>query len=330
MPRFTNVTTAEEVCEALTSRIDGRTFLITGTSARGLGAKCTTALAKHSPAQLILVSRNKAKVDPVIEEINSIDAQVDVKFIRCELSDQDCVRKAAEDILNDASIKHIDVVINNAGIMAVAEYKVDNKGNELQLSANHIGQFLLTNLIMPKIIAAGPGARIVNHTSMGHRLSPFHFDDPKFSEGKESNSAGADDPWAAYGQSKTANILFSVELARRLEDRHVQAYAVHPGLILSTGLAGDMDFLKEVPAMVAAMERNNPGAEWPTDGHVKSDAQGAASALVAALDPELAERSGSYIDDCVVGKPMAYAIDPDNAKKLWVYSEDVVGQKFDL
>ncbi|KAK7749570.1 hypothetical protein SLS53_000146 [Cytospora paraplurivora] len=324
MSRFTNVSTAEEVCEAFTSRINGRTFLITGTSARGLGAKCTAALAKHSPAQLILVSRNKAKVEPVLEEMSSIDAQVDVKFVPCELSDQDSVRKAAEDILNDASIKHIDVVINNAGIMAVAEYKVDNKGNELQLSSNHIGHFLLTNLIMPKIMAAGPGARIVNHTSTGHRLSPFHFDDPTFSEGKEY------DPWAAYGQSKTANILFSVELARRLKHRHIQAYAVHPGLILTTSLAGDMDFSKEGPAMVAAIEKNNPGVQWPTDGHVKSDAQGAASALVAALDPELVESSGSYIDDCVVGKPMAYAIDPDNAKKLWAYSEEVVGQKFDL
>lgn len=191
MPKFTNVTTAEEACEAFTSRINGRNFLITGTSARGLGAKCTTALAKHSPAQLILVSRNRAKVEPVIDEIHSIDAHVDVKFVPCELSDQDSVRKAAGDILNDTRIKHIDVVINNAGIMAAAEYEVDSRGNELQLSANHIGHFLLTNLIMPKIIAAGPGARIVNHTSHGHGLSPFRFDDPNFGEGKECKWASS-------------------------------------------------------------------------------------------------------------------------------------------
>lgn len=91
-----------------------------------------------------------------------------------------------------------------------------------------------------------------------------------------------------------------------------------------------MDFSKEGPALVAAVRKNNPGVEWSPGDHVKSDAQGAASALVAALDPELAESSGSYIDDCVVGRPMAYAVDPDNAKKLWAYSEEVVGQKFDF
>ncbi|ROW06160.1 hypothetical protein VMCG_04473 [Cytospora schulzeri] len=326
MPKFTKETPAEDVCETFSSRIQGRTFLITGTSARGLGAKIATTLAKHSPAQLILVSRNKAKVDPVIEEIKSINPQIDTKFVPCELSDQDSVRKAAEDILSDASIKQIDIAINNAGIMAITDYKVDNKGNEMQLSSNHIGHFLLTNLIMPKILAAGPAARIVNHTSHGHRIGPFRFNDPTFRGGKECKY----DPWSAYGQSKTANILFSVELARRLKDRGIQAYAVHPGMIMTTGLADHLDFMSQGPALAAATAKNNNGMEWWIDPFVKSDAQGAASALVAALDPEMAESSGTYITDCAVGKPEGYAVDVDNAAKLWVYSEEVVGQKFDL
>lgn len=142
MPHFTKESAAEEVCEAFSSQINGKTFLITGTSPRGLGAKIATTIAKHSPAQLILVSRNKAKVGPVIEEIKSINPQIDTKFVPCDLSDQDSVRGAAGDIMNDASIKQINVVINNAAVMALAKYEVDNKGNEMQLSSNHSTSFL--------------------------------------------------------------------------------------------------------------------------------------------------------------------------------------------
>jgi NAD(P)-dependent dehydrogenase (short-subunit alcohol dehydrogenase family) len=186
MPQFNAQTTAEEACEAFPSQIKGRTFLITGTSANGLGARLATTLARYSPAQIILVARNKSKVDPVVEEINkSADSKVSVKFVPCDLSDQDSVRNTADKIMSDAEISKIDVVVNNAGLMAVLEYQVDKHGNEMQLSANHIGHFLLTNLIMPKILAAGAGARIINLTSLGHRIGPFRFDDPRFSGGKE-------------------------------------------------------------------------------------------------------------------------------------------------
>lgn len=185
MSQFTSQTRGEDVCEAFSSQIKGRTFLITGTSANGLGAKFATILAQYSPAQLILVSRSKSKVDPVVDEIKSANSNISVKFVACELSDQDSVRSAAETILSDAEIKKIDVVVNNAGVMALMEYQVDKQGNEMQFSANHIGHFLLTNLIMPKILAAGPGARIINLTSLGHRIGPFRFNDPKFSNGKE-------------------------------------------------------------------------------------------------------------------------------------------------
>lgn len=185
MSHFTAQTTGEDVCEAFPTQVKGKTFLITGTSANGLGAKFATILANYSPAQIILVSRSKSKVDPVVDEIKSIDSNISVKFVPCELSDQDSVRSAAEMIISDAEIKKIDVVVNNAGVMALLEYQVDKRGNEMQFSANHLGHFLLTNLIMPKILAAGAGARIINLTSLGHRIGPFRFDDPKFSDGKE-------------------------------------------------------------------------------------------------------------------------------------------------
>lgn len=185
MSQFDSQTRGEEVCETFPSQIEGKTFLITGTSANGLGAKFATMLARNSPAQIILVARSKSKVDPVVDEIKSVNSSISVKFVACELSDQDSVRSAAETILADAEIKKVDVVVNNAGVMALLEYQVDKHGNEMQLSANHIGHFLLTNLIMPKILAAGAGARIINLTSLGHRIGPFRFDDPKFSNGQE-------------------------------------------------------------------------------------------------------------------------------------------------
>lgn len=323
MSNFGAETTGDEVCEAFSAQIQGKTFLITGTSTNGLGAKTTTTLAKHAPAQLILVSRSKAKVDPVIEEIHSINPKISVKFVSCELSDQDSVRKAADTILNDTTVAKIDVVINNAGVMAIDEYTVDKHGIEMQLSANHIGHFLLTNLVMPKLLVAGAGgARVVNLTSHGHRLGPVRLDDPGFSNGKEY------DPWSAYGQSKTANVLFAVELARRLGGRGLQAFAVNPGLVMTTGIGLHLDLSKFAGDMAAAAAKNNPDLPWTLDGQAKNDAQGCSSTLAAALNPELGAHSPAYIHDCQVAKPLPYAVDAENAKKLWAYSEEAVGQKF--
>lgn len=323
MTDFGFATTGEEVCKTLTSQIQGRTILITGTSANGLGAQCATTLAAHSPANLILVSRTKSKVDPVIAEIQTINPAVAVTFVPCELSDQDAVRHAAATILANASLPKIDVVINNAGVMAIAAHTLDKHGNELTLSSNHLGHFLLTNLLLPKLLS---GARIVNLSSHGHRISPFLFDDPTFSrDNGESYNA-----WTAYGQSKTANVLFGVELARRLEGRGVRAFAVDPGFIMGTGLGLHIDFMAQLPELLAVAEKNNPGMFGLDASDAKSVAQGCSSTLVAALDPALEVHSGAFIRDCRVWDAMPYAVDSDNARKLWAYSEEAVGQKFDV
>lgn len=324
MAQFNNQTSAEEVCDAFSSQIRGRTFLVTGTSANGMGAKYALVLSKYDPAQILLVSRSQGKVEPVMAEIRSANKTVDVRFVQCELSDQKSVRRAAQNLLDDSTVPKIDIVINNAGVMAIKDYTVDKQGHELQLSSNHIGHFLLTNLLMPKILAAGNGARIVNITSHGHRISPFRFDDPQFSAGKQY------DAWSAYGQSKTANVLFSVELSRRLKDRGIQSFSVNPGLIMTTGLGNHLDFMAEMPALLATVEKNNPGLTWSLEGQAKNDSQGCASGLVAALNPELKDHSGAYIDNCRVEEAMAYSKDFDHARQLWAYSEKVTGQKFDV
>ncbi|KAI1644430.1 NAD(P)-binding protein [Daldinia loculata] len=323
MSPFGFSTTSEELVKALADKIKGRTFLITGTTAKGLGAQTAISLARESPAHLILVSRTKAKVDPVLEEIASIDPNVKTTFITCELTDFDSVRAAAEKINNDASIPKIDVVINNAGIMNVVDYTLDKQGIELTFSADHVGHFLLTNLIINKIIAAAPGARIVNVTSRGHGVGPFRGDDYNFSDGK------AYDGWSAYGQAKTANILYSVELSRRLASKGIKSYAPHPGTIYGTNLATHLveyDFSR----IAEIAQRNNPGKPWGGVGQRKTLSQGAAPLLAAALDPDFDDRPGSYIVDCQIVAPHEYATDPEAARKLWEISEKLVGQKFDF
>ncbi|KAI1397222.1 retinol dehydrogenase 13 [Hypoxylon fuscum] len=323
MSPFNFHTTSEDLTHALADKIKGRTFLITGTSANGIGAKTATTLAREGPAHIILVSRNKAKVEPVLQEIATVNPNVKAIFVNCELSDFDSVRAAAEQINSDASISRIDVVINNAAVMNPKEYTLDKQGYELSLSSNHLGHFLLTNLIMPKILAAGPGARIVNVTSKGHRLSPFRFDDYNFSNG------AAYDGWSAYGQSKSANILFSVELARRLASKGVRSYSVHPGTIYGTSLALHLDFSDDFKSLNEVAMRNT-GMEFGTVGEAKTASQGSAPLLAAALDPDFDDRSGGFVEDCQISTARPYAIDPDNARRLWELSEKLVGQKFDL
>ncbi|KAI2469538.1 retinol dehydrogenase 13 [Annulohypoxylon bovei var. microspora] len=315
-------TPSEELAKSFADRIKGRTFLITGTTASGLGAHAAISLAREAPAHIILVGRSKARSQPVIEEIAAVDPSLKVTFVTCELSDFDSVRAAASQINDDGSIPRIDVVINSAGIMNVLKYTLDKQGYELTLSSNHLGHFLLTNLIMPKILAAGPGSRIVNVSSQGHRITAFRFEDYNFSGG------AAYDGWSAYGQSKTANILFSVELARRLAARGIRAYSTHPGGIYGTNLTSHLKEIKWDEIEAATMR--NTGREFSHLNDLKTLSEGTSSQLAAALDPEFDDKSGSFIENCQVSSPLEHATDPENARKLWELTEKLVGQKFDL
>lgn len=208
------------------------TVVITGPTAGGLGAQTAIFLAKGKPAEILLLGRTGAKSTSVIEEIKSISPSTSVKFVQVDLTRFDSIRKAADSI--NSSVHKIDVLINNAGIMGVKDYTVTPEGLESQFGANHIGHFLLTNLIMSKIESAGQGSRIVNLTSNGHQMHEMRFDDYNFENGKIY------DRWLAYGQSKTANILFTVGLAMRLSSKGILSFAVHPGAI-RTNLGSDID-----------------------------------------------------------------------------------------
>ncbi|KAI0123301.1 hypothetical protein BJ170DRAFT_104780 [Xylariales sp. AK1849] len=322
MPAFNLKTTSEEVVAAFGDQVKGKTFVLTGAAQAGLGGHAAVTLALREPAHIIIASRTEEKVKPVLEEIAVIDSSIKTTFVQIDLTDRDSVRQAAEKIR--AVAPKVDVLINNAGIMAIQEYKTDKHGVELQLSANYLGHFLLTNLLIPTLLSAGPGSRVVNVSSNGYRASPFRFDDWNFSGGKTY------DPWSGYGQAKTAEILFAWALTKRLEDRGVTATALHPGTIWGTGLAAHLDPYTVFNDFNEVIKRNT-GREWSwehPEALRRTLTQGAATTLVAALDPEIPAKSPAYLANGHIREALDYATDPEKADRLWSLSEEILGQEF--
>ncbi|KAF2193657.1 short-chain dehydrogenase [Zopfia rhizophila CBS 207.26] len=286
---FDATATSEQVIGTFASQIKGRTFVITGAGKPSIGSQIATSLAKKSPAHILIVSRTVKKVELALEDVGAIDPSVKTTFVQVDLSDHDSVRRAAKEIL--AAAPKIDVLINSAGNMALKEYSVDKQGIEMQLSGNHVGHFLLTNLLVPALLAAGSEtglARVVNLTSSGYQISPFRFNDYNYSGGKEY------DPWTGYGQAKTANILFAFGLAKRLKSCGVTATAIHPGYNNDTQLGSHLtmeDYYGIFPAM-----KKNTGKDFEfEEPRSKTYTQIAATTLIAALDPEIPEKSPAYL-----------------------------------
>lgn len=331
---FDRDTKASEVADAFSAQIKDRVVVVTGISRLGLGGAIALAFAKHKSGMLILASRTQSKMDEVVADIKAVNADLDVKTVLVDLLSQTAVRQAAEEIKSHTS--RIDILVNNAALN-IYERKHTPENIEYQLAANHIGPFILTNLLLDCFLEAAtsspPGAtRVINMTSDGHRASPFRFHDYNC-EGKPVPPEEADTlaEWPpevqkpnggylgflAYGQSKTANILFSVELNKRLAQRGIASYSVHPGNII-TELGRDMqeDLAKKVPDIMRA-KYLKPSIE-----------EGASTTMVAALDPALTCAKGVFLEDCQLSFARPYAVDPVNAERLWVLSEKLVGQKF--
>ncbi|KAI1079146.1 NAD(P)-binding protein [Whalleya microplaca] len=312
MTTFNGNTTNEEVIKAFTPQIKGKTFVIVGAGHPSIGSEIATSLAQGSPAHILLASRTAAKVEPVLSRIAALDASVKTTFVQVDTTDHGSVRRAAAEIL--VAAPRIDVL-----------YTLDKQGVEMQLSANHVGDFLLTNLLVPALLVAGAepgGARLVNLTSSGYLISPFRFDDWNFSGGKTY------DPWISYGQAKTANILFAHGLHARLASRGVTSTATHPGYTPDTQLGAHLtpaDYAAIAPTM-----KRSTGRDWAwEEPRFKTLAQIAATPLVAALDPAVPVLSPAYLWNGRVGEVEEYAWDPESVERLWRLSEELVGQRFE-
>lgn len=308
---FGHGTQAGEVVKGVD--LKGKTAIVTG-GASGLGVETVRALASAG-ARVIMPVRNREAGEAAAAGIAG-----DVEVDDLDLSDFDSIRAFADGFLEREA--PLDILINNAGIMATPERRIMGRF-ESQFGTNHLGHMLLTALLAP---ALQKGSRVVALSSIGHRRSPIKFDDPNF----ETTSY---DKWEAYGQSKTANSLFAIELNRRLEPKGINAYAVHPGGIM-TNLQRDMP-KEEIRAFGWVDEQGNVREGF------KTPAGGAATAVWCATSPLLAAGGGVYCEDCNIAAPLpatdpgftgvrAWAIDPDAARRLWTLSEDLLGQTFDL
>ncbi len=304
-------TTTSDVLDGIDLR--GNVALVTGGSS-GLGQETARALAAKG-AHVVLTARDVPKGEAVAAEIRTTTGNPRVEVEELELGSLASIRAFARRVL--ARHERLDILVNNAGVMACPQAKTAD-GFEMQFGTNHLGHFLVTCLLAPALRAGAP-SRVVSVSSRGHHLSPVLFEDLNFERHPY-------DKWVSYGQAKTANVLFAVGLERRLGAHGVHANALHPGAII-TELGRHLQ-REDIKLMVA----RNPGM------HFKAVEAGAATSVFAATAPELAGRGGLYLEDCHVASineapdaldgVRSYALDPENAERLWAVSEALVGERF--
>jgi len=295
------------------TRLDNKTVIITGCNT-GIG-KITAGELYKLGARVLMACRDVKKAQEAAEDIKTVAQNQDSKDVgelvvqKLDLASLASVRECAKKILETES--HIDILINNAGLM-MCPYTLTEDGFELQFGTNHLGHFLFTCLLLPRIISSAP-SRIITLSSVAHARGKIDFDDLDWK--KRPYSA-----IQAYGQSKLANVLFSKELARRLGDKKVSTYAVHPGII-RTELGRHMDsvYFRGSRKLAATL------------GYFfyKTPDQGAQTTLHCALEPSLSSQTGLYYSDCAMKEPSALAKDEELAKRLWEESAKLTGMDWD-
>ncbi|WP_330324077.1 SDR family NAD(P)-dependent oxidoreductase [Streptomyces pseudovenezuelae] len=288
--------------------LSGKLAIVTG-GYSGLGLETTRALTKAG-ARVVVPAR---RPDTAWKALAGLEG---VELDELDLGDLESVRAFAERFLDSG--RTVDFVIDSAGIMACPETRV-GPGWEAQFATNHLGHFALVNRLWPAIEPGG--ARVVSVSSRAHHFSGMRWDDVHWRTGY--------DKWQAYGQAKTANVLFAVHLDRLGAERGVRAFSLHPGGILTP------------------LQRHLPKAEMVERGWIdeqgnalnpsgfKSPEQGAATQVWAATSPQLAEMGGVYLEDCDIAEPAvdgnqtggvkAWATDPDQAERLWTLSAELTG-----
>ena len=271
--------------------LSGRVVVITGASS-GLGLQTAQAM-QAAGAEIVAAVRDLEKTRAVLE----------CEVVPLDLTDLRTAQGAAEAIAHRHG--RIDVLINNAGVMA-SPLSRTAQGYELQLGTNHLGHFVFTTGLLDSFV---DGTRIVNLSSRGHLYGGIRWEDPNYDD------ESAYDKWQAYGQSKTANVLFTVEAERRWGPRGVHSFAVHPGVVITE--LGRHLTRDDFSGRLANLE----------DTDVE---HGAATTVWAATSPDLDGLGGLYLEDCRIAEPFtegvvggyaAFAVDPEHAARLWDWSQ---------
>ena len=272
-----------------------RVAFVTGTNS-GIGKVTARELAARG-MHVVVTCRTREKGDAVVREIVAATGNSKVECLPMELGDLDSVRACAESFL--AKDLPLHLLINNAGLGV--QPGITPSGFELAFGTNHIGPFLLTNLLLERIVQSAP-ARIVTVASVGHyKGKGIDFDAVCR---KTDSRYGSNE----YYVSKLANVLFNAELARRLEGTNVNTYALHPGIVAS-------NVWRSIPGPFAAIAKL----------FMMSEEDGAKTTLYCATSPDVNKETGLYYDSCAVKEPNPLAHDEALAKKLWEKSEEWVG-----
>jgi NAD(P)-dependent dehydrogenase (short-subunit alcohol dehydrogenase family) len=302
---FTATSTAAEVVDGID--LDGRRAIVTGGSS-GIGVETARALA-GAGAEVTLAVRDLSAGERTADDIIATTGNKQVLVSRLDLAD---LASVAEFTAGWDGPLHI--LVNNAGVMATPELRTPD-GWELQFATNHLGHFVLTTGLHDALASAG-GARVVSVSSTAHLNSPVVFEDIHFRD-------RAYEPWLAYGQSKTANVLFAVEATTRWADDGITVNSLMPG-----GIRTNLQrYVSDEELERLRVERGVPSLVW------KTPEQGAATSVLLAASPLVDGIGGRYFEDCNQAEPnqpgsrrgvAAYALDPDAAARLWQVSVDTL------
>ena len=296
--------------EALAGRdLRGKVAIVTGGHA-GLGLE-TTRVLSNAGATVVTGSRDPKKAEMAVAGMKNVEVG------QLDLASPSSIDQFAGEFLR--SNRPLDLLINNAGIMATPLMR-DERGYEMQFATNHLGHFQLTARLWKALKKSGD-ARVVTLSSRGHSFGEVDFNDPNFSNRPY-------DKWKAYGQSKSANSLFAVELDKRGRDHGIRAFAVHPGAILTDLLR----YIPEEELKAFGVYRENGVTKVPD--RFKQIEQGAATTIWCAVSPQLNGKGGVYCEDCDIAAMVPadsklftgvrpWAVDKAAAEALWALSEEL-------
>lgn len=285
------------------TKLNGKCAIITGSNT-GIGKEAAFDLARRG-ARVILACRDLERANKAAEEIRAKSGNGNVVVELLDLASFDSIRKFSAKI--NAQEERIDLLINNAGIMMCPKWTTKD-GFEMQFGTNHLGHFLLTNLLLDKI-KSSPQSRIVNVSSLAYKRGKMNWSDLNWEKSYDPNKA--------YGQSKLANILFTRELAKKLEGTKVTVNALHPGVVrteLTRYLSDTFGF-----SAVLLKYMFFPLIAW----FFKTVPEGTQTTLYCALSSDLNNVSGFYFSDCKLSQLLPHALDDQDAKKLWEISEEL-------
>jgi len=280
------------------SDMHGKICLVTGATG-GIGKVTAQALAQQG-ATVIVVSRDPAKCQQTVAEIIQQTGNQNVTAMPADLSSQQDIRRLANEFT--AQYKQLDVLVNNAGLLILSR-KLSVDGIEMTFALDHLGYFLLTNLLLDSL-KASPSARVVSVSSSVHTSGTINFDDLQGAKGYTGIRA--------YGQAKLANVLFTYELARRLEGTNVTANTLHPGVVATGFGVNNGPLLKYIVRPILNIFSISPE-------------KGAQTSIYLASSPEVAGVTGRYFDKSKAVPSSKESNNVDEAKRLWDVSAQLTG-----